>query len=78
MQKYRIANLRNQRISTICIAIAVLLAAVTLTMMYFHRKRRLLYAAQTRRLLEEVKSRSFRGLRKLKGRKRRKKMRMPP
>lgn len=45
----------NQRISTICIAIAVLLAAVTLTMMYFHRKRRLLYAAQTRRLLEEVK-----------------------
>ncbi len=55
VQKYRIANLRNQRISTICIAIAVLLAAVTLTMMYFHRKRRLLYAAQTRRLLEEVK-----------------------
>lgn len=45
----------NQRISTICIAIAVLLAAVTLTMMYFHRRRRLLYAAQTRRLLEEVK-----------------------
>lgn len=55
VQKYRIANLRNQRISTICTAIAVLLAVVTLTMMYFHRKQRLLYTAQTRRLLEEVK-----------------------
>lgn len=55
VQKYRIASLRNQRISTICIAIAVLLGAVTLTMVWFHRKRRRLYTAHTRRLLEEIR-----------------------
>lgn len=55
LQKYRISNLRTQRIATICVSLLTVLVIVIITMSMTHRKQRRLHDATVRRLLESNK-----------------------
>lgn len=53
VQKYRIAHLHAQKVAIGFIALVAILTAVIISMLFFYRKKRKLYKAQARRLMEQ-------------------------